>query len=87
MGVEGDGGDRVEPVHAVLELRLGLGLHEGAEHDERGDLGRPRRFVRLQDPVDEEVAVAAAARRDQHERLLDAVGQAGLGQVPRRGPL
>ena len=81
MRVEGDGSDMVQLVDPLLEHGLGLGLHERAKDDERGNGRCALAFIGVEDPVDEQVAIAAAARSDQYKGLFDAVGQAVIMQV------
>src|SRR5262245_2031217 len=83
LAVEGDRVDALELRRAVHELGLALGLHERPEHQQRRIRQQRIVLVGAQHPVDQPVAVAAAAGGHQQERLVDDLGQARRRAVRR----
>ena len=64
--IEGDRLDIRQHLDPIPECLLLLGLHEGAEDNQR-PIGLPRvGFIGADHPIDQGVAVAAAAGRDQN---------------------
>ena len=67
VGIEHQRSDPIEPEGARGELGLVVGVHERAQDDQRRVRDVGAGLVGAQHPVDQERAVAAAARRDQEE--------------------
>ena len=94
-GIEGDRIDLVEPRRAILEREALLEVHERAEHQQRGIRDARVGLIRAQHPVDQILAVAAAAGGDQDVGLgrqlvlvrLRRRGRHGATQVAGEGDL
>ena len=74
--VESDRVDALQLRRAIHELRLAFRLHERSEHQERRVRQQRIVLVGAQHPVDQRLAVAAAAGGDQDERAVGDLGQA-----------
>src|SRR5882672_11172036 len=76
LAVEGDRVDALQPRGALHELALPIGLHERPQDEQHRVRQQRVVLVGAQHPLDQSVAVAAAAGGDEQERLVRDLRQA-----------
>ena len=69
MTVEGDSADAGQFLDTVAETGTRFGRHERSEDEQRMEWRLTVAFIGAEDPVGQNVAIAATAHSDQHIRF------------------